>query len=327
MTSTNGSGNGPEGCRPGLRDNPCPILGQQGGVVLVGHSDDPMEREDGTVEGDRPDHVSNQGWGASCLGTTTGGPWSPQERKWHINCLELLAATLALKTFVKDKMGVSVLLRIDNTNGSCLYQQSRRDGIQTTCLLDQGLVDVVPGEEHSHPSTTSTRGTELYGRFGVEIHDRSVRLENVSRDLQQTLWPTGSGPRLTNQCHCYFSWRPDPYAEATDAFLQDWTAVKGFANPPWNLISRVLTKTQTQEVDVVLLAPVWKAQPWYPLLLSMLVDWPRLLPKQLIRVHSQSILLDSQLAVWNIEIQRSRPFRPSYRTYPQIMEDKDKQIL
>ena len=29
--------------------------------------------------------------------------------------------------------------------------------------------------------------------------------------------------RLTNQCRCYFSWWPDPFAEATDAFLQDWT--------------------------------------------------------------------------------------------------------
>ena len=36
------------------------------------------------------------------------------------------------------------------------------------------------------------------------------------------------------------SWRPDPKAEATDAFLQDWSAYKGYAHPPWCLISRVL---------------------------------------------------------------------------------------
>ena len=50
--------------------------------------------------------------------------------------------------------------------------------------------------------------------------------------------------RLTYQCRRYFSWRPDPLAEATDAFLQDWTTVRGFANPPWILVSRVLTKIQ-----------------------------------------------------------------------------------
>ena len=32
----------------------------------------------------------------------------------HINCLELLAAMLAAKTFLKDMLGVSVLLQLDN---------------------------------------------------------------------------------------------------------------------------------------------------------------------------------------------------------------------
>ena len=32
----------------------------------------------------------------------------------HINCLELLAATLAVKTFLKGHSGMSVLLQLDN---------------------------------------------------------------------------------------------------------------------------------------------------------------------------------------------------------------------
>ena len=31
-------------------------------------------------------NASTQGWGASHQSTSTGGPWSPQEKKWHINC-------------------------------------------------------------------------------------------------------------------------------------------------------------------------------------------------------------------------------------------------
>ena len=45
--------------------------------------------------------------------------------------------------------------------------------------------------------------------------------------------------RLTYQLPRFFSWRPDPLAEETDAFLQDWMHLKGYANPPWNLIGRV----------------------------------------------------------------------------------------
>ena len=42
--------------------------------------------------------------------------------------------------------------------------------------------------------------------------------------------------RLTRQLPRFYSWRPDPEAEATDAFLQDLSIIQGFANPPWCLI-------------------------------------------------------------------------------------------
>ena len=40
--------------------------------------------------------ASQTGWGARCGNLQTGGPWSPKEAAMHINCLELLAATLAI---------------------------------------------------------------------------------------------------------------------------------------------------------------------------------------------------------------------------------------
>ena len=86
--------------------------------------------------------------------------------------------------------------------------------------------------------------------------------------------------RLTHQLPRFFSWRPDPLAEAVDAFQQDWSEVKGFANPPWCLIGHVLNKIRSQEAQVVLVAPVWKSQAWYPVVLEMLMDYPRLIPPQ-----------------------------------------------
>ena len=69
---------------------------------------------------DQPDltidlDTSNLGWGPFCQQVSIGGPWSLQEKTRFINGLELIAATLALKTFVKNKTCLSVLLRIDNT--------------------------------------------------------------------------------------------------------------------------------------------------------------------------------------------------------------------
>jgi len=79
--------------------------------------------------------------------------------------------------------------------------------------------------------------------------------------------------QLTHQLPRFFSWRPDPQAEAVDAFQQDWGQLKGYANPPWCLVGRVLNKVRSQEAQLILVAPVWKGQSWYPVLLGMLRDF------------------------------------------------------
>ena len=58
--------------------------------------------------------ASLEGWGASAHGSLTGGPWSREERNLHKNSLKLLAATLAVKNFLKDQINKRVLLLLDN---------------------------------------------------------------------------------------------------------------------------------------------------------------------------------------------------------------------
>ena len=61
--------------------------------------------------------------GLGCILSTrkNGGPWSSQERTTHIYCLELITATLALKTFANNKTGLSVLMRIDKKTTAVAY--------------------------------------------------------------------------------------------------------------------------------------------------------------------------------------------------------------
>ena len=138
--------------------------------------------------------ASNQGWGASCQGTSTGGPWSPQEREWHFNCLELLAATLALKTFVKEKKSVSVLLKIDNTTAVAYINNQGGDGIQGVGLPNPRSLDVVFREEYSHPSTIPARSDELHSRLRVQIHEGSLAGSSYLSENRQEIRPTRSGP-------------------------------------------------------------------------------------------------------------------------------------
>ena len=92
------------------------------------------------------------GWGATCNGMTTGGRWSMEEAEQHINCLELKAAILALKAFLKAGMPPPsqcqgnqaprhILLEMDNT--TAVAYVNRRGGHSVTISVPTGLGTVV----------------------------------------------------------------------------------------------------------------------------------------------------------------------------------------
>lgn len=74
---------------------------------------------------------------------------------------------------------------------------------------------------------------------------------------------------------------PDPQALATNAFTIHWAPHNGWINPPFILLPDILQKVEIERATVTLLAPVWPNQPWYPQLLSLLIDFPILLPHRL----------------------------------------------
>ena len=76
----------------------------------------------------------------------------------------------------------------------------------------------------------------------------------------------------------YFSPVPDPQALGTDAMEQEWSRMVAYAYPPLQLLRPVLNKIGApQELEVLLVAPLWPHREWYPDLLELLVDLPRAL--------------------------------------------------
>lgn len=65
--------------------------------------------------GDRNSCLS-PGLGAYCEGVRTGGPWALPEQRLHINCLELIAGSFALKSFTRDRACVHVHLLMYNVS-------------------------------------------------------------------------------------------------------------------------------------------------------------------------------------------------------------------
>ena len=217
-------------------------------------------------------------------GLKRGSRWSPEEGQYHINCLEILAASFAVKTFLKHKSDLSVLLLIDNTTAvaylnhlggtvSPKVTEITKD-LWMWCLQRSITLRTqhLPGKEN----ITADEESRV-------IRDKSDWMLNPSifHRIQKNLGPVYLDLFASRLLPRFFSWRPDPLVMATDALLQDWSRMRAYANPPWILIGRVLAKIQASNPDLILLvAPIWPSQPWYPTLLGLLVDFPRLLPHQ-----------------------------------------------
>ena len=185
-------------------------------------------------------------WGANCRGTKTGGPWSEHEKTWHINCLELLTATLAIKCFARDMRGITILLMMDNRTAVAYVKELGGVVSQKMKKLAKNLWlwcmerDIVLRAQHL-PGVMNTIVDEesrvIKGRADWKLNPA------VFRKIQEQFGPLKVDlfvSRLSAQLPTYFSWIPDPEALATDAFTQDWSSLRGYANPPWGLLNRVL---------------------------------------------------------------------------------------
>ena len=236
-----------------------------------------------TIETD----ASLQGWGAHCQGISTGGRWSQKGSMFHIKCLELLAGSLAVKCLTKSKVKAQVLLLMDNVTAvtyinkmggthSLLLPQLAKD-LWDWCLSHNVLIKAqyLPGVQNVHADRES--------RVFLDSSDWKLDMK-IFNKLYQKWGPLNIdlfASRLTFQLDQYVSWRPDPLAVHTDAFTLNWATFKGYAFPPFALIGRCLQQVKSQRVEhLVLVAPVWPAQTWYPLLLELCVDFPLLLPMQ-----------------------------------------------
>lgn len=77
--------------------------------------------------------ASRKGWGAFCMGVSSGGQWSTQEQMLHIICLELLAGAFAFKIFARNKAQMRIRLLMDNV--SAVYYINKMGRPSPLCLL------------------------------------------------------------------------------------------------------------------------------------------------------------------------------------------------
>ena len=207
--------------------------------------------------------ASLRGWGAACGNIKTNGRWSATERLLHINVLELKGAMLGIQSLLKNQSSKIISLNMDSSTAVAYI--NHKGGTHSPELLQMVLQLWNWCIQHNlfiiayHvPGKTNV----VADREWREFIDNPIIISPFLRGCSTDLFAS----RLTHQLARYISWRPDPQAFQSDAFSVNWKHLKGYAFPPFSLIARVLDKMMMDKTDLVLVAPIWQAQPWWPLL-------------------------------------------------------------
>jgi ribonuclease HI len=238
--------------------------------------------------------ASLSGWGAVCKGQSANGSWSVTESTNHINYLELLAAFHGLQCFVSTERSVHVRVGIDNSTAVAYLnnmggtKSPSLNGLSRTlwewCISRslQVTAQHVPGTANVIADQLSrTIDNHLEWSLNDEIYQSVICRMDFAPDIDLF------ASRLNAKTNKFVSWHPEPGAVTYDAFTMSWANVQCYAFPPFSLLPRVLAKILKDQAMVLLIAPVWPTQTWYPLLLRLLADVPFLLPRSERLPHDQ----------------------------------------
>ena len=223
-----------------------------------------------------------------CMGSSYGrsdvvrGRMS-QERQCHINVLELKAVTRAFDRWsVKTPRGTRWLIYTDNS--TVVAHINKQGGTRSLllCLFrGRGFNQISMDTKSIDKSQTPARQTERFDRCFISSGSFSGdRVESRSSDIPRDLScvrDTEHRPVRYVQEHqtsgLLFT-LPESGAYATDAMSLNWDGMFAFAYPPTGFLLDVLHKIARSRCVVLLIAPNRPTQPWFPLLLSFLVETP-----------------------------------------------------
>ena len=261
--------------------------------------------------------ASLQGWGVHVQDREYSGTWSKEERRLHINVLEMRAIIKGL-CHHNPPEGSVILNSTDNT--TVVAYLNKEGGTQSRILMEetQALYDLVmergwriraayiPGRLNVIADQLSRRGQCLPTEWS--LHPQAIR--QIFK-----MWFTPNidlfATRHNTKCPLFVSPVPDDQAIEVDALSMDLEGMEAYAYPPHQILAKLLQNFQmTRYCKLIVVAPFWPKQPWWPLLNQLartkpvsLPPWEKLLKQpmsnlfhpnpQVLNLHAWLLVRDS----------------------------------
>ena len=235
--------------------------------------------------------VSNLRWGAHDEDENINGRCSVSEKTLHINCLELLAIKLAIRSFLPRKVLVGHL-RIMSDNSTGIAYINKQGGTQSTTsnqlTKDIWIICMVKGTHASAQAHILGKQNILADNTSRKFHDASEWM--LSKNIFNHLIACIGMPeidlftsRLNKQLHRHASWMTDPDALYIDAMSISSENQFVYLLPPFSMIWPVLNKI-LESIKALAIAPMRPTQSWFNKLLEIAVEQPMIIESKYLQL-------------------------------------------
>ena len=203
-------------------------------------------------------------------------------------------------------------------DSSFVYQQTRRGPFPHLATFDSQASLMIRGSEHNSPSKTYSRLSERDSRPPILSKSANTdRVESPPRDREPHLPVLAdTSSRHVRDCgelppslvHVSNSGATSPSGGCSVSGLAGEVNVhvSVYRFPPFSLLYKAIQKLQSvQAAEVILIAPWWPKQSWFPQLLRLCVDHPLCFPyrRDLLSQQDQKYVLDGKsyhLHAWRL---------------------------
>ena len=231
--------------------------------------------------------ASLNGWGAVMGSSSTGGLFSDEKTKNHINVLELKAILFGLESLARDIRLAHIKIMCDNSTAvACIDKLGTSHSGKCNALTKQ--IWEWAQENENWLSATHIPGiqnteADLESRKN-EVHTEWKLRENIFSNICPQLNTSPKidlfATRLNTQLSTFVSYRPDPKCTVVNAFHLDWSKLDFYAFPPFVCLNRVLQKIYQDKAKGIVIAPDWPSQPFYPSIIAMSIKTISIAPRE-----------------------------------------------
>ena len=225
--------------------------------------------------------ASLTGWGVYLSsGESTNGFWTEEERKMHINILEMQAILYAILCFKSKFQNKKINIRSDNKTTVFYILKMGGTHSKNLCFLALRIWKLF--EENniscqiSHIAGIDNSEADYHSRL-IPTHEYAI--SNSAFNQIQIISKSNSAIDLFASCAnhklpIYASLRADPYASHIDAFSFSWPN-HIYCFPPIPLIQRVFQKIVDDGViSALLITPAWSSLSILPRIIKSLYSNP-----------------------------------------------------